>query len=289
MHGLGDNIYQRAYVKALSEQIGNVWLSTPWPQLYADLDKVHCMRTGTKLRTQAKNEKIADGWNVAPFPRSPPRRVFYSPRDMFDGMSIFEAMGGVFPGLRPAELSLPAILTTAPWGPRPTSRPLAIIRPPTVRREWRNDSRNCDPSALAQISRFLMRTHHVMSVADLQDGEEWLVGPPPPAHVHRHRGEIRMMELLDLCRDAAVLVGPPGWLAPFGIASRTPTFIVLGGQGGHNGPDKLQPEWLGPGRLGYATPDRFCQCGDNRHSCDKRISNPLAQFSRWAKAAGVIG
>ena len=40
MHGLGDNIYQRGYVKALAERAGIVWLWTPWPQLYADLRDV---------------------------------------------------------------------------------------------------------------------------------------------------------------------------------------------------------------------------------------------------------
>ena len=132
-----------------------------------------------------------------------------------------------------------------------------------------------------------MQTHRVVSVADLADGQEWLVGPEPPAHSHMHGGEMGTMQLLDVCRRADVLVGPPGWLAPFGIASAVPTFIVLGHQGGHNGPDRQQPEWLGPGRPGFCVPDRLCRCGDTGTVCDKRISDPVGQFKTWATGAGV--
>ena len=55
MHGMGDNLYQRAVIR----QVGPVFLHTPWPQLYADIPNVTCLKTGTRLRTQAKNESAA--------------------------------------------------------------------------------------------------------------------------------------------------------------------------------------------------------------------------------------
>lgn len=57
MYGLGDNIMQRPFVRAAAEREGQVFLQTPWPELYADLPKVKPVRSMTRLRTQQKNER----------------------------------------------------------------------------------------------------------------------------------------------------------------------------------------------------------------------------------------
>lgn len=51
MYGLGDSIYQRAFVR----QFPGAYIRTPWPELYADLD-VKFVKSNTLLRTQRKNE-----------------------------------------------------------------------------------------------------------------------------------------------------------------------------------------------------------------------------------------
>ena len=51
--GLGDNCYQRPFVRAATREY-ELHLETPWPELYADLDiKFVCGKR--KLRTQQKN------------------------------------------------------------------------------------------------------------------------------------------------------------------------------------------------------------------------------------------
>ena len=52
MLGLGDNIYQRAFVKQLP---AGTYIRTAWPELYEDLP-VLPVRSFTTLRTQRKNE-----------------------------------------------------------------------------------------------------------------------------------------------------------------------------------------------------------------------------------------
>src|SRR5665213_2628659 len=54
MHGLGDNINQRAFIKELGREC---YLDTPWPSLYADLPFVKIVKCDTMLRTQVKNIK----------------------------------------------------------------------------------------------------------------------------------------------------------------------------------------------------------------------------------------
>ena len=52
MMGLGDNIYQRSFIKLLD---GDIYLRTPWPEIYKDLRNVFPVKSETILRTQRKN------------------------------------------------------------------------------------------------------------------------------------------------------------------------------------------------------------------------------------------
>lgn len=169
MLGMGDTIYQRAFVKQLP---AGTFIKTAWPELYEDLS-VKAVRSDTTLRTQRKNEfRSSAKFYPTPSPRQT-KRIFYGPDDLRRG-SIFDAMRRQF-GVMPAALDLPS------FGPAQFThqKPIAVIRPATVRSEWRSDSRNPDPDYLLRASRILRKHFCVISVADLQDGEEWLVGEEP--------------------------------------------------------------------------------------------------------------
>ena len=58
MQGLGDNVYQRAFIKSLVKS-KEVLLETPWPEIYEDLPNIKFIKPQTKLRTQKKSlEKV---------------------------------------------------------------------------------------------------------------------------------------------------------------------------------------------------------------------------------------
>jgi hypothetical protein len=292
MHGLGDNIYQRAHLisaaAAHKAQGHTVYLSTPWPELFADIENLKCVRPKSRLRTQKINEDAsAYPWFEGDLRREPTVRLQYSPEDLARGISILKSLGRHFPRTAPAPMSLPAELTQRRWR-LSTSRPIAFIRPPTIRSEWRNEARPCRPEYLAMIAERLMDTHYVISVADLVEGQEWLAdGMEMPCHLRLDRGELSAMQMLDMARRASVIVGPVGWIAPFGIASARPTFVVLGGQAAHNSPVVIAPDGAGPGKLGFGMPDRLCNCANMRHQCDKTIADPLGQFEAWAANEGI--
>jgi hypothetical protein len=155
------------------------------------------------------------------------------------------------------------------------------VRPVTVRSEWKNEARNPRPEYVAEIAAELMATHTVVAVADLEAGQEWLVGELPPAHHYFVRGELKVRELLALVRAADVVVGGVGWIVPAGLALHVNTFVVLGGHGGHNAPNKITDPRLDLSRIGFAMPSRFCKCTNMLHACDKTISDPIGQFQRW--------
>jgi hypothetical protein len=282
MWGLGDNIYARPFVRAAAERY-ELHLETPWPELYADLD-IKFIRGTRRLRTQQKNmaRQGADRWSTAKLPV----RSLRSLRSLQVGYrletaSIIISLEQQFRNL--GVLFDPALFDLPDMGEAPITadKPIAVVRPVTVRSEWRNEARNPRPEYIAAIAAHLMETHTVVAVADLAPDEEWLVGDCPPAHHHFLKGELPVRELLALVREADIVIGGVGWIVPAGLALKVKTFVVLGGHGGHNAPAKILDPRLDLSRIGFATPDKFCQCSSMLHQCDKRMADPLGQFIRW--------
>jgi len=274
---MGDNCYSRAFVRAAAVQY-ELHLETPWPELYADLD-IKFVRGSRKLRTQQKNiaRQSWDRWS-RPLPM---REIKIAYSDLTSSPSIINSMERRWSvlkvGFDPALFGLPDM------GPAPitSDKPIAVIRPVTVRAEWRNEARNPRPEYVAAIAAELMATHTVVAVADLAPGEEWLIGELPSAHRYFLHGELPVRELLALVRDADVVVGGVGWIVPAGLALKVKTFVVLGGHGGHNAPEKITDPRLDLSRIGFAVPEKFCRCSNMLHHCDKRINDPVGRFSRW--------
>lgn len=282
MRGLGDNIYQRAFLRNMDAE---VYLDTPWPQLYRDLPHVRCLRAETQLRTQARNVVESDyAWVDAPR-KAPELRVSYTPADLQRG-SIVSAMSRRF-GIGRPSFELPDYETS----PIQADRPVAIVRPVTARREWLNTARNPRPEYVLQAAAELRRRgFYVVSVADLADGEEWLVGEAPPADLVLHRGELNVEQLLAAVQQAAVVVGGVGWIVPACIAAGTPLYVVLGGQLGHNAPERLtDPALMDLSRVGWAWPRKPCGCVSKTHDCDKVIDDFDAKFSAWLDGQGLLG
>lgn len=277
MKGLGDTIYQRPFVRAAAAR-GPVWIETPWPELYSDLPVRFAPMT-TVLRTQARNLARHDKARFSRPPRGARRvRMGYG-RDL-SRSSIIRCLEAQLP-LDGAELvfDLPPELST-PW--LAASRPLAFVRPVTVREEWRNEARNPIPHYVAELAERLSETHHVVSIADLAPRAEWLAGGPIGAHQRFEKGELDVSLMLRLLAQSAVAVGGVGFLLPAAIALRTPAFIVQGGHGGHNAPERILDPRLDTSRIGFARPDRYCVCDKMLHGCNKTISGLDERFAAWA-------
>lgn len=263
MRGLGDNIYQRAFVKALN---GPVYIDTPWPELYRDLPHVHFVRPDTKLRTQSKNIAKQAAWQTRPRHGSV--------------LTIRYGSEGIVQGMRAAFRVRPQAFDLPDFGPSPVAGKYVVVRPVTVRAEWRADTRNPDPvyidiAALTAAA----RGYAVVSVADLEDGKEWLIGDNPFADIRYHRGELDVSQLMALIQGASAVIGGIGWIVPACIAAKVPAWVVCGGQGGFNAPELICPEGT---TVTFSVPDNFCRCKLKEHNCDKRITNHATDFTRWA-------
>lgn len=265
MRGLGNNIYQRAFIKALP---GPVWLDTPWPELYADLD-VKCVHPETTLRTQGKNIRRRSQW------AAPPIGV----------QSIKVAYGreGIIPGMQRCFGVMPAGLDLPDFGPPPVAGRYVVVRPVTVRAEWRADTRNPLPEYIAQAAAEMRRRgYRVVSVADLESGKEWALDPLPDAEIRFHAGELPVEQLLALLQRASAVIGGIGWIVPASIAAKVPAWIVCGGQGGFNHPDLITHQSMDLSSIFFAVPDNFCHCTLKQHDCNKEIANYDQRFAEWA-------
>lgn len=263
MKGLGDNIYQRAFLKNLP---GPIYIDTPWPELLGDLPNVHFIRPQTTLRTQAKNIARHSSWLMPPA-KQPARHIRYGTEGIIPGMI---ASFGVMPG----EFDLP------PLPPSPETGKYVVVRPATVRSEWRADTRNPAPDYIfVAAANAKARGYKVISVADLVDGVEWIVGDAPYADVQYHKGELPVEQLLALVKGAAAVIGGIGWLVPAALAAKVPAWIICGGQGGFNSPKQICPDGS---TITFAVPDNFCLCRLKQHNCDKRISNYDTKLANWA-------
>jgi len=263
MKGLGDNIYQRAFLKNMP---GTIYLDTPWPELVADLPHVQCVKPQTNLRTQAKNIARHTTWLMPPT-KQPARHIRYGTEGIIPGMI---ASFGVMPGT----FDLP------PLPPSHETGKYVVVRPATVRSEWRADTRNPDPFYIDAACREAgRRGYRVVSVADLQEGQEWSVGQLPYARVKYHKGELPVEQLLSLVANASAVIGGIGWLVPAALTAKIPAWIMCGGQGGFNAPELICPA---ESTITFAVPDNFCRCKLKQHNCDKRISNYDSKLATWA-------
>jgi hypothetical protein len=280
LRGLGDNINQRAFLKELNFSF---YLDTPWPELYGDLPNAKLIPCSTTLRTQNKNlaRQPENRFVAAPTHDYSELRVQYGTRDLQKG-SMYEALSRIFGGIRPKSWSLPQF-------PFPVDKierqpKIAVIRPATVRKEWAAISRNPDPKYLKEASQILLEQgYYIVSIADLEDGHEWLLEPRPSAQLELHRGELNVEELIGLCRGADMLVGGHGFLTHIALAEKIPMFCVMGGFGGDNRPLTVaDPEFMDVSPVTFAVPDNFCQCTVMSHTaCNKTISGFEEKFIAW--------
>lgn len=278
MRGLGDNIYQRAFVR----HFPGAYIETPWPEVYEGLD-VRCVRAVTKLRTQNDNMQRTDyKWHTPPHPRAVrAMHVGYGHNDLVK-YGIVETMRRLF-----QKNPLFGLPDFREFSPIPADRDFAMIRPVTIRTEWRNEARNPDPSYLAQATHAMRkRGLYTVSVASFAPGAEWPVAPLPPADLQFHSGELALRALLGLFQCARLVLGGVGWIVPAAIATLVPLFIIQGGHGAHNAPSRILPREQDFPNIGWAEPENFCHCSSMLHACPKYIRNFDEKFKEWLDGQG---
>jgi len=245
MFGMGDCLHQRAVLRQLMERY-TVTLETPWPSMYHDLiaEGLMVCRRPTGLRTQAKNA-ARESESVMFTPVHPlmraNMRVAYTGQQVLASPSktILEAMcNATRTSFAEADYRLPvpdswnekldAALGANADGAR--GRPWLVYRPLCTRPEWSGGSaRNADPAAYEALFESIRDKFFVVSVADLEAGKEWIVGPDPKPDLTFHKGELVFEALAALFKRASLVYTSSGFPAILGPAVGTPTLSIVGG------------------------------------------------------------
>lgn len=292
MHGLGDNIRQRALLRQLMTR-HDVWLESSWVSIYHDLiaDGLRVVRKETKLRTQGKNaarEAAAFAGQSVP---GVARRVnvWYPPQRVRATGSVLAAMcesSGC--DVRTADFRLPVPTVwrdaiAARLASYRIDKPIMLYRPLVDRpSDWTGcNARNPDYATYAELYRSVRDRFCVVSVADLVAGKEWMVGEDVGADITFHAGELSFEELAALTEMSALVFCSPGFAAVLAQAVGTPVACIFGGY------EKSSFFFAGAKSapvLGV-DPIHACDCFKHDHACNKTIDLTLARPRLAAFAA----
>ena len=286
MHGIGDNLYSRPFISMLSRN-ATVYLDTPVPFLFTDLQNVKFLETSTAFRTQKKGLEeflLTNKFDESPNYFAKEIDYVYGEQDLVKHGIIahFEKSFGFEVGSTKPTLSINHY-TSLPQNFYLPSKPIAVVRPVTHRKEWLCTSRSPEPKYVAWCARQLKDMgYYVISIADCIEGEEWIETEGEPiADLKLHHGELGINGTLALIEQADVVVGGSGFIVPAAIATQTPLFIIFGGRGGYDNPHKILDLRLNLKKVGWALPTDFCRCRSMNHPCNKEIKDLDSQFMRF--------
>ena len=240
MHGLCDNLHQRAIVREL--------MARGEEPLAGDAVAVHLPRPGRAATQPAQQglapahpgqERGARGGALCRRRRAPARVPADRPV-LTDGVlaagSVLAAMcSECSVGIERVDFRLPvpeAWLAKARdwidrWRP---PRPLLVYRPLNERSEWGGCRvRNPDFAAYASLLSTVRDRYFVVSVADFEPGKEWMVGIDVKPDVALHHDELDVETLAGLTRLSALVWTSPGFLVILAQAVGTPSVCVFGG------------------------------------------------------------
>ncbi|MBZ9705379.1 methyltransferase domain-containing protein [Mesorhizobium sp. ESP7-2] len=278
MYGMGDCLHQRAVVRELMKT-HSVELQTYYTSMYHDLEA-----EGLRVTVNDKlPPRIRDKGNAATAKGRPARqhdrKLGYDHAQTKKHGTLLAAMfGSVGLGVpeRP-DFSLPV---KPEW--REAARklvgdtggkPIMVYRPIVLNATWPCPSRSPDPIAYAALYRSIKDRFFTVSVCDLTQKGEEIVGEEQDADMKLHRGEADFEALAGLFAEAAMVFGNAGFTPILAQAVGTPNIVVYGGNesfrytnavGAHLAPT-LPIEPVKP-----------CECFDRHHKCDKTIDLAVA-------------
>lgn len=274
MHGLGDNLHQRAVLRQLMQR-HEVWLDTSWVAPYYDLiaQGLNVCHRHTFLRTQHKNaarEMALFSRKPIP-PGTPTRRISYRPTHPTVLAAMCEVAGVDY---ATADYRFPKELPGA-WRVEAdalftTDKPICVYRPLSVRPEWKgNEKRNADANEYAELFAAIRDTFYVVSVADFEDRREWPVGQMLKDVKQFHSGELPFEVLAGLWQRADLVYTSGGFAAILAMAVETPVISVFGSY------ERAEAISSGSRYSPYLGIEPIAPCSCMNGDCRKRCSKHL--------------
>lgn len=271
MYGMGDCLHQRAVVRELMKTY-DVELQTYYTAMYHDLEAEGLKVTISDRLPQRIRDRTEPGRSEPIKPSL--NKIGYDHAQTKRHGTLLNAMFGSV-GLKvPAnpDFSMPV---KQEWRNEAKAligdtggKPVMIYRPIVVNATWLAPARSPDPVAYAALYRSIKDRFFTVSVCDLTQKGEEIVGEEQDADLKLHSGEADFETLAGLFAESALVFGNAGFTPILAQAVGTPNICVYGGNesfrftnicGAHLAPT-LPIEPVKP-----------CECFDRHHKCDKTI------------------
>jgi hypothetical protein len=288
MHGLGDNLHERAIVRELMRE-NEVWLATSWPQLFWDMPELHLVPLKSPIAWMAKNEaRCAALYDNRPLKPGAVAMTNGYLSMMPKGIAMYGSVLGTMAAWCKITLTSDDFrMPIAPeWAAKADAvlmelgdgRPLMIYRPPVALSEANRGStqakiaRNPDLAASHALLSAIRDQYFVISLADMAAWTEHLIGPSFKADAEFHHGELDVETIAAITAKADLVFASPGFMTVLAQAVSTPLICIFGGFEGKesfSAGGKFSP-WL------PIEPIHPCSCWQHTCTHDKTIEVPSA-------------
>lgn len=282
--GIGDSAYTLPFAKELAKSY-QVYIKSPLPKIYKDVPNVKFLRFDEDTyRTQEKSLSDDDTiYSPRPLKIEKTFTPEYAGNELLTGsiVSTFSEQLNI-PSDAKLEWKLPSFkkelgnfLDTIP-----KNKKIALIRPATIRSEWRVSTRNPNPNYIAWCCKILNEAgYYTISIADLDYEQEWLADNiDVPAKLKLYSGELGIYGTLELFKHADIVIAGSGFALPAAVSSDTNLFLILGGRLAYDGISKTLHPSMNLNKIGYAQPINPCICTLNEHNCNKNIPDLDIKF-----------
>lgn len=301
--GFGDCIHQRALVRDLMRE-DDVLLQTFYSAMYQDLREEGLLLQSIPGHPPRVRERVPLGRDRVHVPADARQvRLRYNAATVHRHGSILAAQYACADMRMPEQpdFSLP-VMTEWREAARTivgnSSKPIMVYRPLVLNNLFHCEQRLPDVKTYAALCESIRDDYFVVSVCNLGNYGERIVGPEPDANLKLHHGELPFEELVGLYAEADLAFTCAGFAPVLAQAVGTPTVVVYGGHEGYS-TTNIVGAHLAPTLPIEAT--NQCNChgghytrGPNQelvkpvrdHDCDKTIDLPAA-LARLHSFAGA--
>ena len=267
--GLGDQFFQRPFILEALKRYDEVYLSTPFPDLFYKDTGVKCVYKKTGLKTPCEHyEKVKHLY--CEYPQDIEIMTLDYARGLAKKRSILNSFRNQT-GIYPTDYSFKV---PNAWKERAerfmpiTEKKICVVKLPTIREEWKNISRNPKMEYFNHLIERYKDEYCFVSIAN-NHAKEYFDGEYPKGiEISYNSGELSIEEYigfmsladLNLCYNSNAL--------QIGLALGIPTISLFGG---YVSSEMVTDSIMGLENYIGIEPSQFCYCYDRMHKCNKEI------------------